>query len=432
MTGHGASTRSHEIMARARELMPGGVSAPDRAFNLVGGEPFVVERGSGARLWDVDGHDYVDYALGSGALVLGHAPPAVIAALDITMRDGIAFGAPTMLEVTLAELITERMPHIEMVRFVASHTEAAMSAVRAARAFTGRDQVLRFDGCYHGHADLFLVRSSSGATTLGLPSCPGVPAIVAALTLTAPFNDLAAARAIAHANAPRLAAVCVEPVCAHCGVIAPDPAFLAGLRDLADETGAVLIFDEVTTGFRIAPGGARERFGITADLTLLGKVIGGGLPLAAYGGRREILSQMTPAGRVYQSGSSAGNPLAMAAGIATLTALTPQVHRRMAQRAERLVDEISAIAAQRGVPITATAAGSMWGFAFRAGDLRSHADAKGADHALFARFFHAMLERGVYFPPSPLATAFVSAAHGDAEINMTLARVDDALRVATR
>ena len=432
MTAHGTSSRSREIMTRARELMPGGVSAPDRAFDMVGGEPFVVERGSGARLWDVDGRDYVDYVLDWGALALGHAHPVIVAALDGAVRDGVAFGATTALEVALAECIIERMPHIEMLRFVASHTEAAMSAVRAARAFTGRDQILRFDGGYHGHADVFLVRASSGATTLGLPSSPGVPAIVAALTLTAPFNDLAAARAIAHANAPRLAAICVEPFCAHGGFIAADAAFLDGLRDLADETGAVLIFDEVTTGFRIARGGARERFGITADVTLLGKVIGGGLPVAAYGGRREILSLMTPTGRVFQSGSSAGNPLAMAAGIATLTALTPETHRRMTQRAERLVDEFSAIAAQRGVPFTAMSAGSMWGFAFRAGGLKSYADTKASDRALFARFFHAMLDRGVYLPPSPFAAAYVSSAHGDADIELTLSCVDDALRVATQ
>jgi glutamate-1-semialdehyde 2,1-aminomutase len=432
MTLHGTTSRSSEIMARARELMPGGVSSPDRAFDMVGGEPFVVERGSGARLWDVDGRDYVDYVLGWGALILGHAPPGVVAALESAMHDGIAFGAPTALEVDLAELIVERMPHIEMLRFVSSHTEAAASAVRVARAFTGRDQVLRFDGAYHGHADVFLVRPSSGATTLGLPSSPGVPAIVAALTLTAPFNDLDAARALAHANGPRLAAICVEPMCSHAGFIVPDPAFLEGLRDLADETGALLIFDEVTTGFRIALGGARERFGITADLTLLGKVIGGGLPVAAYGGRREILSQVAPAGRVFQSGSSAGNPLAMAAGIATLTALTPEVHRRTTLRAARLVDEFSAIAAQRGVPFSGAWAGSMWGFSFRAGGVRSHADAKGADRTLFARFFHAMLERGVYLPPTPFAAAYVSAAHGDAEIEMTLSRVDDALKVATQ
>ncbi len=424
------TARSHDIMARSRQLFPGGVNSPVRAFGGVGGEPVVAERGKGARFWDADGNEYLDYVLSWGPLVLGHAPAAVLQAIERTMQNGTSFGMPTGLEVQLAERVIERMPHVEMLRFVSSGTEATMSAVRVARAMTGRDFILKFDGHYHGHADSFLVRAGSGVATLGLPNSPGVPAMLAALTLTAPFNDLDATRAIARGHAPQLAAIIVEPVCGNCGFIPPEPGFLDGLRELADETGALLIFDEVMTGFRVAYGGAVEAFGVTPDLTTLGKVIGGGLPVAAYGGRAEIMKQVAPAGSVYQAGTLSGNPLAMAAGMATLDALTPAVHRAIVQQTDRLVRGLQAIADQKGVPFSAAHVGSMWGFFFLGRSPRNFGEAKAADVALFRRFFHAARERGVYLAPSQFEAAFMSSAHGAREIDETLDRLDGALTAA--
>jgi glutamate-1-semialdehyde 2,1-aminomutase len=417
-------------MARARELFPGGVSSPVRAFGGVGGEPFVAERGSGARLWDVDGNEYLDYVLSWGPLVLGHAAPPVLDALHETMARGTSFGIPTGLEVTLAELVRQRMPHVEMLRFVSSGTEATMSALRLARAATGRDLLLKFDGCYHGHADSFLVRAGSGVATLGLPNSPGVPDALATLTLTAPFNDVNAVEEIMRSHGDRIAAVIVEPIIGNAGFIAPDPAFLPALRRVCDASGALLLFDEVMTGFRIAFGGAVERYGVTPDLTTLGKVIGGGLPVAAYGGRRVLMERVAPSGPVYQAGTLSGNPLAMAAGIATLEALTPDVHDGIALRTRALVEGLCAIAARRGVPFTADSAGSMFGFFFRAEPVRSFADAKESDTAFFRRFFHAALSRGVYLAPSAFEAGFLSAAHGDEEIATTLERLDAALAEA--
>jgi len=412
-------------MERARTLFPGGVSSPVRAFRGVGGEPFVVERGEGARIWDVDGREYIDYVLSWGALALGHAPVPVLERLDDTMRRGTSFGIPTELEVELGELIVDRMPHVEMLRFVSSGTEATMSAIRLARAATGRDIVLKFDGCYHGHGDSFLVRAGSGVATLGLPNSPGVPDVLASLTVVAPFNDLDAVEALMRNHS--VAAIIVEPVVGNGGFIPPDPSFLPGLRSLCDAHGALLVFDEVMTGFRIAPGGARERFGVEADLTTLGKVIGGGLPAAAYGGRRDLMQHIAPVGSVYQAGTLSGNPLAMAAGIATLHVLTDDVQQRIAKRTARLVQGMREIATRCGVPFTADCAGSMWGFFFRAEPVRSFADAKASDVEQFKRFFHAALDRGVYLAPSPFEAAFMSSAHSDMDIEETLNRLEDAL-----
>ena len=419
--------RSSEVMARARELFPGGVNSPVRAFGGVGGEPIVAARGEGARIWDADGKEYIDFVLSWGPLVLGHASPIILDALEIAMRNGTSFGMPTELEVMLAELIRQRMPHVEMMRFVSSGTEATMSAVRLARAFTGRDAILKFEGCYHGHADSFLVRAGSGVATLGLPDSPGVPPALAALTLTAPFNDLDAATELVRATTKGVAAIIVEPVVGNSGFIPPDPGFLEGLRKLADDSGALLIFDEVMTGFRIASGGAEERFGVTADLTTLGKVIGGGLPAAVYGGRREVMERVAPSGPVYQAGTLSGNPLAMAAGVATLMTLTPALHARIEKRTGALVEGLQKIAGDLRVPLTAGHAGSMWGFFFAERPVRNFSDAKGSDAELFRRFFHAALERGVYLAPSPFEACFMSAAHGESEVAAALEVMKDAL-----
>lgn len=422
--------RSTEVMARAREIFPGGVNSPVRAFRGVGGEPVVAARGEGARIWDADGKEYIDFVLSWGPLVLGHASPIVLDALERTMQAGTSFGMPTLLEVELAEAIRERMPHLEMMRFVSSGTEATMSAVRLARAFTGRDALLKFEGCYHGHADSFLVRAGSGVATLGLPDSPGVPAQLAALTLTAPFNDLDAVIDLLHSHGGKVAAIIVEPIVGNSGFIPPDPGFLEGLRALADESGALLIFDEVMTGFRIAPGGARERFGVTADLTTLGKVIGGGVPVAAYAGRREIMERIAPAGPVYQAGTLSGNPLAMAAGLATLSALTPALHAKIERRTTAMVEGLLKVASDLGVPLTCDSAGSMWGFFFSAKKVRDFSDAKASNVDLFRRFFHAALERGVYLAPSPFEAVFMSAAHGDQEIATALERLKGAMEHA--
>jgi glutamate-1-semialdehyde 2,1-aminomutase len=425
-----AAERSAEILRRSSAIFPGGVNSPVRAFRGVGGDPVVAARGEGARIWDENGREYIDYVLSWGPLVLGHAHPMVLDALDAAMRNGTSFGMPTKLELDLGELIRERMPHVEMLRFVSSGTEATMSAIRVARAFTGRDAIIKFDGCYHGHADSFLVRAGSGVATLGLPNSPGVPAALAALTLTAPFNDLESTRELARSANGGIAAIIVEPVVGNSGFIPPVSGFLQGLREIADETAALLVFDEVMTGFRIAPAGAHERFGVTADLTTLGKVIGGGLPAAAYGGRREIMERIAPVGPVYQAGTLSGNPLAMAAGYATMTALTRELHNKIARRTETLARGLVEIAARLGVPFTAASAGSMWGFFFHEGPVNDFESAKKSDVELFKRFFHAALDRGIYLAPSAFEAAFVSAAHGDREVTETLNRLEDAMRSA--
>ncbi len=416
------TSRSAALFDEAQRHIPGGVNSPVRAFRGVGGVPRFVERGAGAYLYDVDGNRYVDYVLSWGPLILGHAHPSVVAAIAEQAARGTSFGAPTEIETELAQLITMAMPAVELVRFVSSGTEATMSAIRLARAYTKRPKVIKFAGCYHGHADEFLVQAGSGVATLGLPDSPGVPAAATADTLSAPFNDLGAVEQLLEQHAEQVAAIIVEPVAGNMGLVLPHDGYLAGLRDLADRYGALFVFDEVMTGFRVALGGAQARYGVTPDLTCLGKVIGGGLPAAAYGGRREIMQLITPAGPVYQAGTLSGNPLAMIAGIVTLRAISlPGAFEQLEHVATRLRDGFAQAAEAAGVPLQAAVAGSMWGFFFASEPVRDYASAKQhADTARYGRFFHAMLERGVYLAPSQFEAAFVSLAHDDTAIQQTL------------
>ncbi|HYF63752.1 MAG TPA: glutamate-1-semialdehyde 2,1-aminomutase [Herpetosiphonaceae bacterium] len=413
--------RSAALFERAQQLLPGGVNSPVRAFRGVGGVPRFIERGEGAFLIDVDGNRYIDYVLSWGPLILGHAHPGVIDAVCEQARRGTTFGAPTALESELAELVIDAVPSIDMVRFVSSGTEATMSAIRLARAYTGREKLIKFAGCYHGHADPFLVQAGSGVATLGLPDSPGVLSSATENTLTAPFNDLDAVEALLRENPGQVAAVAVEPVAGNMGFVLPREGFLAGLRRLCDEHGALLLFDEVMTGFRVAYGGAQAHYGVRPDLTCLGKVVGGGMPAAAYGGRREIMQMVAPAGPMYQAGTLSGNPLAMAAGIVTLRELQkPGAYERLSAVTSTLCQGLWKAAFKNGLPFQAHKAGSMWGFFFAADEVTDFASAKRADTALFGRFFHAMLERGVYLAPSQFEAAFVSLEHTDELVAQTI------------
>ncbi len=420
--------RSRALFAAAQRVIPGGVNSPVRAFRAVGGEPLFIQRGAGSHIWDADGNEYIDYVLSWGPLILGHAPPAIVATICQAAQDGTSFGAPTARETELAELVCALVPSVERVRFVNSGTEAVMSALRLARAFTGRDLIIKFDGCYHGHADGLLARAGSGVATLGLPDSPGVPRDAASKTLIAPYNDLAAVEALCAQHPGAVAAVIVEPIAGNMGFVLPQPGFLAGLRALTQAAGALLIFDEVMTGFRVAPGGAQALYGVTPDLTTLGKVIGGGLPVGAYGGRAEIMALVAPQGPMYQAGTLAGNPLAMAAGIATLRALqAPGTYERLGAVAARLAEGFTAAAQRADVPFTAASAGGMWGYFFTAGPVTDYATARQADTDRFARFFQSMLAHGVYLAPSQFEAAFVSLAHTDGDIARTLAAAEAAL-----
>jgi glutamate-1-semialdehyde 2,1-aminomutase len=412
------SARSDMLFERARRCIPGGVNSPVRAFRSVGRNPIFMARAQGATLWDVDGNAFIDCIGSWGPMILGHGHPRVVEAVMRAAQSGFSFGAPTELEVTMASLITSLVPSMEMVRMVNSGTEATMSAVRLARAFTRREKIIKFEGCYHGHADSFLIRAGSGAMTLGVPDSPGVPLGVAAGTLTARFNDLETVAALVRAHPGEVAALIVEPVVGNMGCVPPAPGFLQALRVICSEQGIVLIFDEVMTGFRLAPGGAQELYGIRPDLTTLGKIIGGGLPVGAYGGRREIMEMVAPSGPMYQAGTLSGNPLAMTAGYETLSILRedPGVYRRLEDMGSRLERQLKQGAANRGIPVTLNRVGSMLTLFFTGGPVTDYDSAAKADTVRFGVYFREMLARGVYLPPSQFEAAFLSAAHTEADM----------------
>lgn len=423
-------TISEELFARAQKVMPGGVNSPVRAFRAVGGQPVFIERGEGAYIFDADGNRYIDFVCSWGPLILGHAHPDVVRAVQEAAAKGTSFGAPTRLETEMAELVIEAFPSMEMVRMVNSGTEATMSALRLARGFTGRRKVIKFIGNYHGHADSFLISAGSGAVTLGVPDSPGVPSGVAQDTLSVPYNDIAAVREAFALYGGDIAAVIVEPVAANMGVVPPEPGFLSGLREITREHGSLLIFDEVITGFRLAWGGAQTVYGIDPDLTCLGKIVGGGLPVGAYGGRREIMAKVAPSGPIYQAGTLSGNPLAMSAGLATLRLLREgkdEIYPRLDRLAKQLADGLGKAAAKTGIPHRINRVGSLLSLFFTEHPVKDYDSALASDTALFGRWFRAMLRRGVYLAPSQFEALFISAAHREADIAAATAAAEEVL-----
>jgi glutamate-1-semialdehyde 2,1-aminomutase len=422
-------TQSEALFERAQRVMPGGVSSPVRAFKAVGGTPLFIRKAEGARVWDADGRAYIDYVGSWGPMILGHAFAPVVEAVRQAAARGTSYGAPCALEVELADRVVSMVPSLEKVRFVCSGTEAAMSALRLARGFTGRSRILKFEGCYHGHADGLLVAAGSGVATLGIPGSPGVPKGTVADTLVAPFNDARALEQVAEEHGAELAAVIVEPVAGNMGCVAPREGYLEALRAMTRRVGALLIFDEVITGFRLAAGGAQQLYGVMPDITCLGKILGGGLPVAAYGGRAEIMDTLAPDGPVYQAGTLAGNPLAMAAGCAALDALKRNgTYQRLEALAIRLQVGLARAAQAAGIMLTVNRVGSMLTPFFCRGPVNDYASAKSSDTAAFARFFHGMLAEGVYLPPAQFETAFVSLAHSEADIDETVRAAGAALQ----
>ena len=421
-------TRSQDLFSAAQRHIPGGVNSPVRAFRGVGGDPVFFESASGPYVFDADGKRYIDYVGSWGPMILGHAHPEVIEAVQARLHKGLSFGAPTEQETSMADLVCALVPSMDMVRMVSSGTEATMSALRLARGFTGRDKIVKFEGCYHGHADSLLVKAGSGALTLGEPSSPGVPAALAELTITLRYNDLDQVRETFDAIGDEIACIIVEPVAGNMNCIPPVPGFLEGLREVCDQHGALLIFDEVMTGFRVALGGAQGLFGITPDLTALGKIIGGGMPVGAFGGRREVMERISPLGPVYQAGTLSGNPIAMAAGRKTLELISaPGVHQAVADRTEALTDGLLERARAAGVPLTANRVGGMFGIFFTdAPRVTNYEQATACNQAQFRAFFHGMLERGVYLAPSAFEAGFVSIAHEGPQIQATLDAAEEA------
>lgn len=423
-------TSSQELIQRARVHIPGGVNSPVRAFNGVGGNPVFFDHALGACLYDVSGRSYIDYVGSWGPMIAGHSNPAVIAAVQAAVKKGLSFGAPSAAEVIMAERLCELIDGMDMVRMVNSGTEATMSAIRVARAATGRDRILKFEGCYHGHADAFLVKAGSGALTLGVPTSPGVPRACADLTLTLPYNDLEAVRACFAQQGDKIACLIVEPVAGNMNCIPPVAGYLQGLRDLCDQHGVLLIFDEVMTGFRVALGGAQALYGITPDLSTFGKVIGGGMPVGAFGGKRQYMELVAPAGLVYQAGTLSGNPVAMAAGLATLDQVTvPGFYEALGEKTRTLTEGLQAEADFFGIPFTTTRVGGMFGLYFSSAKKIVNFEQSGAvDVNMFKRFFHAMLDGGVYLAPSAYEAGFVSSAHTEEHISATISAAREALR----
>jgi glutamate-1-semialdehyde 2,1-aminomutase len=415
------STRSKELFDRAVQWIPGGVNSPVRAGKSVGVDPPFIERAEGCRLWDADGREFVDYVCSWGPMILGHGHPSVVKALEAQLPRGTSYGAPTELEIEMARTIAEMVPSIDMVRMVNSGTEAAMSAIRLARGATGREKILKFEGCYHGHADSLLVSAGSGVATLAIPGSPGVPAGIAAHTVSVPLNDLEAVETAFERHEGEIAALIVEPVPANAGVLPQERAFLEGLRRVTREHGSLLIFDEVISGFRVAPGGAQERYGVLPDLTCLGKIIGGGLPVGAYGGSRDLMERMAPQGDIYQAGTLSGNPLAMAAGLATLEALRRDgVYDGLEEKGRRLFEGLEERARAAGLAVTVNRVGSLGCLFFREGPVQDFASAAASDTSLFRTYYSRMLEQGIYLAPSPFEGAFVSTAHPEEAIDETL------------